>query len=84
MENLAEILSDSGTFAAIDIHFGRFITRLHGQNDRDIFLGAALVSRSAGSGDICLDLTAEAEKVLVDGHSGKDAVIGPSLSAWRH
>jgi hypothetical protein len=43
-------------FSRINIHFARFIADLCGDGDPDIFLAAALVSRAAENGDVCIDL----------------------------
>jgi len=83
LHNIKSLLNTAGIFADIDIHFARFIERFSAQAAPHVFLAAALVSRATGSGDICLDLAAAAETVLVERQDGAEAVVGPSLTAWR-
>src|SRR4030042_1365777 len=66
----------------IDIHFGRFLERLGGSPDPGLFLAAALVSRSVGEGNICLNLPDFADKPLPD-LTGKSIQRCPDLPAWR-
>jgi hypothetical protein len=54
-----EYLSD------IDVHFGKFITGLDKNDNLDIFLAAALVSRATGDGDGYLDLNTIARKPIL-------------------
>ena len=49
-------LGGSGLFSAADLHFARLIARLGGTDDERVALAAALVSRAAADGDVCLDL----------------------------
>jgi exodeoxyribonuclease V alpha subunit len=51
-------LTASGLFSALDLHFARFIRRFGSPDADALGLAAALVSRAAGSGDVCLDLNA--------------------------
>jgi len=82
-ENMIHLLSEAGTLSPIDIHFARFVTRLHGRPDDDVFLAAALVSRATTGGDVCLDLAAAAETQLVAAAPGRRGVTCPPLSGWR-
>ena len=66
----------------IDLHFGRFINRLAGSNDPDIFLAAALVSNAAGNGDVCLDLELFARKAISEEGGNKKPVACPPLDLW--
>ena len=50
-------LYHSGKLAEIDFHFADFIDRLDGYLTPDLALAAALVSRAAADGHVCLDLT---------------------------
>jgi exodeoxyribonuclease V alpha subunit len=76
--------TDSGLFSALDLHFARFI-RGFGSPDADALgLAAALVSRAAGSGDVCLDLNALQGRAL----AGPRAELhcppaGPWIAALR-
>jgi exodeoxyribonuclease V alpha subunit len=49
-------LRATGLFSAADLHFARLIARLGGTDDAGVALAAALVSRAACGGDVCLDL----------------------------
>ncbi len=71
-----------GYFAAIDIFFARFICELDGNNDRDIFLSAALASRNVQAGSVCLDLTAVAGSKLTAGQNDRDTILCPPLAGW--
>lgn len=66
----------------IDIHFGRFINRLAGSGDPDIFLAAALVSNAAGNGDVCFDLGSFAGKVISEEGQDSKPVVCPPLDLW--
>ena len=67
---------------AIDVHFGRFLERLGGASAPWLFVAAALVSRSVGEGNICLNLSDVAGKPLPGG-SGLPVRQCPELPAWR-
>ena len=54
-----QLLTDYGSFSEIDIHFAKFMTRFSGQENPNLFLAAALVSRATAEGHICLDLSSE-------------------------
>jgi exodeoxyribonuclease V alpha subunit len=69
-------------FSRINIHFARFIADLCGDGDTDIFLAAALVSRAAENGDVCIDLNDSAEKVILEKQNGNDGLICPKLDRW--
>lgn len=81
--NLIDIdrLQNSSLFSELDLQFARFMSRLSGGGSAEIFLGAALASRSRREGHICLDLPSMAGKPLPDG--GSSEVTCPELSAWR-
>jgi exodeoxyribonuclease V alpha subunit len=59
-------LRETGLFSAADVHFARLIARLGGTDDEAVALAAALVSRAAGEGDVCLDLNRLAGGLPVD------------------
>jgi exodeoxyribonuclease V alpha subunit len=69
-------------FSRINIHFARFIADLCGDGDPDIFLAAALVSRAAENGDVCIDLHDSAERVILENQNGNDGLICPKLDRW--
>jgi exodeoxyribonuclease V alpha subunit len=75
-------LYQSGYLSDIDLHFAKFITSFEKFEDPDIYLAAALVSRSTGNGDGCLDLTAVAQKTIVFGQNAKNEIKPPELSQW--
>jgi len=66
----------------IDLHFGRFISKLSKNEDPDLFMAAALVSNAAGNGEVCLDLESFDEKMILEEDEGKKPVICPSLKSW--
>jgi len=78
-------LKQTGLFYDIDLQFADFINRLSGSSggNPEIFLGAALVSRATGNGDICLDLNSACETLRSQKRVGPDALICPPLSRWR-
>ncbi len=75
-------LYQSGYLSDIDLHFANFITSFEKREDPDIYLAAALVSRSTGSGDGCLDLPAVTQKPIVFGQNKKNELRPPVLSRW--
>jgi hypothetical protein len=52
-------------FSDLDRHFGRLMEKLSGGDNPDVFLAAALASRSSREGHVCLDLAEFAGKPLV-------------------
>ena len=77
------LYNNKDLFSEIDIHFARFVTRFSAGENPDIFLGAALVSRATGNGDICLDLESTAESLLFESQEGSEATMCPPLDRWR-
>ena len=53
-------------FSELDLHFAHFIIELSGRDAPEVFLAAALVSRSTKEGHICLDLSSIERKPLTD------------------
>lgn len=47
---------DFENFAPIDLHFARFMSRLNGSENPELYFAAALVSNQTRAGHICLDL----------------------------
>lgn len=74
-------LQQQGILSELDVQFARFMTRLSGKEDQELFLAAALVSHFQGEGHVCLDLVALAEKPLLEDPA--DSLICPKLSQWR-
>ncbi len=82
-KNTIKDLNNSGIFSEIDIHFARFILRFSVDQDPDILLAAALVSRATANGDICLNLDSMSETVLFEEPAGNDPVFCPPAVKWR-
>jgi exodeoxyribonuclease V alpha subunit len=76
-------LKATGIFSEIDMHFARFILGFSGDPDADIFLAAALVSRATAGGDICLDLDAVTDGVLLKEQAGQVPLVCPPPVEWR-
>jgi exodeoxyribonuclease V alpha subunit len=72
----------SGQLAEIDRHFADFIDRLGGRLVPDLALAAALVSRAAGGGHVCLDLKALDRVELLETREGRPAVTCPAAEDW--
>jgi exodeoxyribonuclease V alpha subunit len=68
-------------FSALDLHFGRFIADFSSLADDRLALAAALLSRSARSGSVCLDLAAAAERPCPTVEGLSDAAC-PALEEW--
>ena len=83
LQNLISTLNTAGIFSRIDIHFARFILDFSNDQDPDIFLAAALVSRATANGDICLDLDSMSETVLIEKQAGQDPIFYPPVEKWR-
>jgi exodeoxyribonuclease V alpha subunit len=70
-------LQATGLLTPLDVHFGRFMGQLAGEEVPELILAAALASSHTREGHICLSLPAVAEETLVEG-----AVRCPPLSNW--
>jgi exodeoxyribonuclease V alpha subunit len=81
-KNIITSLYQTGYISDIDLHFAKFITSFEKHEDPDIFLAAALVSRSTGNGNGCLDLTATAQKPIIFGQNKENEISPPKLSKW--
>ncbi|MEJ2657532.1 MAG: exodeoxyribonuclease V subunit alpha [Desulfobacterales bacterium] len=75
-------LYQTGYLSDIDLHFAKFISRFEKDENPDIFLAAALVSRSTGNGDGCLDLDAITRRPIVFGSNEENDLKLPELSEW--
>lgn len=82
MKDIIRRLYKEGYLSEMDIHFARFIIGIHGKEDREVFLGAALLTKATATGDICLSLSAVSDTVLADGKAGQDPIQCPLLSVW--
>jgi hypothetical protein len=49
-------LRKNNLLSEIDVHFAKFIAGFSANKDPDVFLAAALVSHTTGTGDICFNL----------------------------
>jgi exodeoxyribonuclease V alpha subunit len=75
-------LLNAPAFADIDRHFAWLIERLAGGAQPELALAAALVSRSCGEGNACLDLRDRAWiGQLLNGEGGRIAEL-PPIGAW--
>lgn len=77
-----QFILEHGDLSEIDIHFAKLMTRLSGQDSFGLFAAAALVSRATSEGDVCLDLSAWAEKPLPLDDTSTDSFVCPELSRW--
>jgi exodeoxyribonuclease V alpha subunit len=66
----------------IDIHFAKFVAGFSANMDPDVFLAAALVSRTTGTGDICFNLEAAAGHLLTGTEDFIKPVKCPDLDVW--
>lgn len=74
-----------GLIRELDLHFGRFVCQLAGSQSEELLLGACLVSRQVGEGDVCIDLrTYAGTRVLEDQNQAwRAGLVAPSLAQWR-
>ncbi len=71
------------TAGGLDRNFAAFIARISGDESRELYLGALLVSARTGSGDICLDITSVAGRPLPEVFEGDgDPCVLPDLDSW--
>jgi len=76
-------LCHGGFFGSLDEHFAALMERLGGgDSSPELFLAAALASRSTGQGNICLDLKTLAGRPLVN-EEGRAVLVCPQLDSWR-
>lgn len=73
---------EAGYFLPIDVHFARLMNRLAGKDSREVALAAALVSRAAREGNICLDLSAVAGRNLNDDDGATPVLTCPDRDKW--
>jgi exodeoxyribonuclease V alpha subunit len=69
-------------FSALDRHFGRFIAGFQPGGNAAVELAAALLSRAAGNGDVCLDLPLTAGSTLADARRALPEAVCPALDRW--
>ena len=75
-------LYQSGYLSDIDVHFAKFITGFENIEAPELYLAAALVSRSTGNGDGCLDLETVTRNPINFGLNGENELKPPELSEW--
>jgi exodeoxyribonuclease V alpha subunit len=75
-------LYHKGKITDTEFYFANFIVEIDKNDDPDIFLAAALVSRATGNGDVYLDLGAAAETSISLELNGDGALKAPELSEW--
>ena len=81
-KNYITHLYHNGYITDTDVHFANFIAEIDKNDDPDIFLAAALVSRATENGDVYLDLGSVSETSISLELKGDAAVKGPELSDW--
>ncbi len=69
----------------LDYHFARFVAEKEPEASADLLLAAALLSNQTGQGDVCVELSAFAGKVLFgsDNHPEIETLLAPDRPAWR-
>ncbi len=80
MNQLPEILA-TAEFAPIDRQFASFLNSIAAQPCAELALAAALVSRSRGDGDVCLDLHRIAGQMFESGINTRRREAGPKANA---
>ena len=83
-QEIRELLCEPELFSSLDRHFGLFLARLAEKNNLAAALAGALVSRSTGAGNICLDLAEYAGKHIHPDsqQDGMGTFVCPPLSDW--
>jgi exodeoxyribonuclease V alpha subunit len=84
LKEIQDFLSEPEFFSSLDNHFGLFVGRLAKKYSLTTALAGALVSRTTGEGNICLDLKEYAGKPLPfnSRRQGMAAFVCPDLAAW--
>ena len=71
-----------GVIDAVDFYFAQLMAGLSPDPDADVALGAALVSRATGKGDVYLDLAAAADQPLYQNPTEEAVLANPPLVDW--
>jgi exodeoxyribonuclease V alpha subunit len=84
LKEIQDFLSEPEFFSSLDNHFGLFVGRLAKKYSLTTALAGALVSRTTGEGNICLDLKEYAGKPLPlnSRRQGMTAFVCPDLAGW--
>jgi len=78
-----QTIVDLGCLKEIDIHFASMMCRLSGQDTPELYLAAALASRSTTEGNVCLDLSSLAGGPVCQDPAGDGPTIHcPGLADW--
>jgi len=77
-----QTLYEAGYFLPIDVHFASLMNRLAGKDSFGVALAAALVSRAAREGNVCLDLSAVAGKKLPEEEGATPVLTCPDRVEW--
>jgi exodeoxyribonuclease V alpha subunit len=80
-----ELLYTKGWLSPLDYHFGGLIARLSGNDDPELFLAAALVSKHTGQGHVCFDLSSVAGRPVFEEERAEVplTLTFPRLHPWR-
>lgn len=76
-----KLIQQSDQFTNLDIHFSNFLTKLDDHWTAELYLAAALASRSRSQGHICLDLKKIAGTNLFLSENG-ESLSCPEISDW--
>lgn len=82
MHEFLQTAVSAGALRSVDYHFARRMASLAGDDDPCLLLGAALVSRRVGEGDVCLDLAACGDFKIFQAESPGSRVEPPSSKEW--
>ena len=74
-------LQGAGILGPLDVRFAVAMARIAGEDSPEVLLGAALASRHARIGHVCVDLPALAG-VALEGMPGEEPPRWPELDAW--
>jgi exodeoxyribonuclease V alpha subunit len=73
---------NNDVFSHLDRHFAGFIAGFGTRTGPAVALAAALLSRAAGAGNVCLDLGRVAGRTLDGASGGREALLCPPLADW--
>lgn len=76
---MKELFTGTGLFTSFDLHFAQFMCNLSRTFDPQLFLAAALTTRSFRDGHVCCNLEEFAQKPV---HSVKGQIMLPPLDEW--
>ncbi|HIC85214.1 MAG TPA: exodeoxyribonuclease V subunit alpha [Desulfobacterales bacterium] len=76
-------LIQKGIFSFIDLEFGRFLARISGIFQEEVFLAGALVSKAVREGDVCLDLREISGKAIKESEASSPLFKLPEFEQWK-